>query len=93
MVLGQRKVEVKNNEITAIPALLDVLMLKECIVTIDAIGCQKDIAEKIISKQADYILGTKRQSGAFVRRCAGSFHPAQSRRIQFGRAGYGSWTH
>lgn len=59
MVLGQRKVDDKSNEITAIPALLDALMLKECIVTIDAMGCQKDIAEKIISKGADYILALK----------------------------------
>ena len=59
MVLGQRKVDDKSNEITAIPALLDVLMLKGCIVTIDAMGCQKDIAEKIISKEADYILALK----------------------------------
>lgn len=59
LVLGQCKVDDKSNEITAIPALLDVLMLKECIVTIDAMGCQKDIAEKIISKEADYILALK----------------------------------
>lgn len=59
MVLGQCKVDDKSNEITAIPALLEVLMIKECIVTIDAMGCQKDIAEKIISKEADYILALK----------------------------------
>lgn len=59
MVLGQRKVDDKSNEITAIPALLDVLVLKGCIVTIDAMGCQKEIAEKIISKEADYILALK----------------------------------
>lgn len=59
LVLGQCKVDDKSNEITAIPALLEVLMLKECIVTIDAMGCQNDIAEKIISKEADYILALK----------------------------------
>jgi predicted transposase YbfD/YdcC len=59
MVLGQCKVDDKSNEITAIPALLDVLMIKGCIVTIDAMGCQKHIAEKIISKEADYILALK----------------------------------
>ncbi len=59
LVLGQCKVDDKSNEITAIAALLEVLFLKECIVTIDAMGCQTDIAEKIISKEADYILALK----------------------------------
>jgi predicted transposase YbfD/YdcC len=51
--LGQVKVDEKSNEITAIPKLLDVLVLKGCFVTIDAMGCQREIAEKIISKEAD----------------------------------------
>jgi predicted transposase YbfD/YdcC len=48
VVLGQAKTADKSNEITAIPQLLDVLALKNCVVTIDAMGCQKSIAEKII---------------------------------------------
>ena len=48
LVLGQRKVDHKSNEITAIPELLKVLSLKGCIVTIDAIGCQKKIIKRII---------------------------------------------
>ena len=59
MVLGQLKVDTKSNEITAIPKLLDLLNIKECIVTIDAMGCQKEIAEKIIDEKADYILALK----------------------------------
>lgn len=59
LVLGQLKVEEKSNEITAIPQLLDVLSLEDTIVTIDAIGCQQSIAEKIIAKKADYILSVK----------------------------------
>ena len=59
MVLGQVKVTEKSNEITAIPKLLEVLSIKDTIVTIDAMGCQTDIAEKIIKKQADYILAVK----------------------------------
>jgi len=59
MVLAQQKVNDKSNEITAIPALLEVLSIKDCIVTIDAMGCQKDIAAKIIDKGADYILAVK----------------------------------
>jgi predicted transposase YbfD/YdcC len=59
MVLGQVKVDAKSNEITAIPELLEMLELAGCIVTIDAIGCQTDIAEKIVSKEADYVLSVK----------------------------------
>ncbi len=63
LVLGQEKTAEKSNEITAIPQLLDVLELKGCIVTIDAMGCQTAIAEKIIQKKADYILALKGNQG------------------------------
>lgn len=63
MVLGQQKVGDKSNEITAIPALLEVLTIAGCIVTIDAMGCQKTIASAIIDKQADYILALKGNQG------------------------------
>jgi predicted transposase YbfD/YdcC len=63
MVLGQVKTSEKSNEITAIPKLLDVLMLKGCIVTIDAMGCQTEIAKKIIEKGADYVLAVKGNQG------------------------------
>lgn len=59
MVLAQQKVDDKSNEITAIPVLLELLVLKGCIVTIDAMGCQQEIAEKITDKEADYILAVK----------------------------------
>lgn len=59
MVLGQLKTEEKSNEITAIPQLLDMLALKDSIITIDAMGCQTKIAEKIINKEADYVLAVK----------------------------------
>jgi predicted transposase YbfD/YdcC len=59
MSLGQVKVDEKSNEITAIPKLLEVLMLTGCIVTIDAVGCQRDIAAKIKAGGADYILALK----------------------------------
>ena len=57
--LGQLACEKKKNEITTIPKLLDLLTLKGCIVTIDAMGCQKAIAKKIIDQEADYILQVK----------------------------------
>ena len=57
--LGQVKVNDKSNEITAIPELLDLLAIKGCIITIDAMGCQKEIAKKIKEEEADYILMVK----------------------------------
>ena len=59
LVLGQWKVADKSNEITAIPELLRVLELSDCIVTIDAMGCQKKIAKEIVEADADYVLALK----------------------------------
>ena len=64
VTLAQRQVDGKSNEITAIPELLELLTLKGAIVTIDAMGCQREIADKIISKQADYILALKGNQGS-----------------------------
>ena len=61
--LGQVQVDQKSNEITAIPELLDFLELSGAIVTLDAMGTQKHIAEKIITKDADYILALKKNHG------------------------------
>ncbi len=63
MALGQTKVEEKSNEITAIPKLLQLLELTGCIVTIDAMGCQKEIARGIVEAQADYLLAVKENQG------------------------------
>lgn len=59
VVLGQVKTETKSNEITAIPALLEMLDIKGCIITIDAIGCQTEITSKIIEKGGDYVIAVK----------------------------------
>ena len=59
IVLGQRAVDEKSNEITAIPELLKILELKGCIVTIDAMGCQKDIAKGVVARKADDLLAVK----------------------------------
>jgi len=59
VVLGQVATEAKSNEITAIPALLELLTLTGCIVTIDAMGCQTKIAEQIIAQDGDYVLALK----------------------------------
>jgi predicted transposase YbfD/YdcC len=64
LVLGQVKVAEKSNEIIAIPKLLDQLAIEGAIVTIDAMGCQRDIAQKIIDKKADYVLALKGNQGS-----------------------------
>jgi predicted transposase YbfD/YdcC len=63
LVLGQVKVAEKSNEITAIPKLLDMLAIEAAIVTIDAMGCQREIAKKILDKKADYVLALKGNQG------------------------------
>ncbi len=63
LVLGQRKVDEKSNEITAIPELLKLLEISGCIVTIDAMGCQKEIASQIVQQGGDYILALKGNQG------------------------------
>jgi len=64
LVLGQVKVADKANEIVAIPKLLDMLAIEGAIVTIDAMGCQRAIAQKIVDKKADYILALKGNQGS-----------------------------
>jgi Transposase DDE domain len=59
LVLGQVKVADKSNEIVAIPALLDMLAIEGAVITIDAMGCQHAIAQKVLDKKADYILALK----------------------------------
>lgn len=63
LVLGQVKVTEKSNEITAIPRLLEALEISGCIVTIDAMGCQTDIAQAIRERDADYVLALKDNQG------------------------------
>jgi predicted transposase YbfD/YdcC len=63
VVLGQCKTEEKSNEITAIPALLNLLAIKGCVVSIDAMGCQKEIAKQIVAQEADYELAVKGNQG------------------------------
>ena len=63
LVLGQVKVADKSNEITAIPALLEFLDISDCIVTIDAMGCQSEIADRIVEQGGDYLLAVKKNQG------------------------------
>jgi predicted transposase YbfD/YdcC len=64
--LGQLDVFEKSNEITAIPVLLDLIDTKGCMVSIDAMGCQRDIASKIRSKKSDYLLAVKDNQGELL---------------------------
>jgi predicted transposase YbfD/YdcC len=63
IALGQRKVDAKSNEITAIPELLAMLEIAGCIITIDAMGCQTEIAHQIVAQQGDYVLAVKENQG------------------------------
>lgn len=79
VLLGQQATEEKSNEITAIPQLLETLTLKGCIVTIDAMGCQKKIAKTIIESEADYVLAVKGNQGELYETIQDAFLLAQDK--------------
>lgn len=73
LVLGQRKVDEKSNEITAVPQLLEMLEISGCIVTTDAMNCQTAIAEKVIENDADYVFVVKENQGRLLEAIQGLF--------------------
>ena len=79
VVLGQQATAAKSNEITAIPELLDTLLLRGCIVTIDAMGCQKAIAEKIVERGGDYVLALKGNQSSLCEQVEEAFIDADAR--------------
>jgi predicted transposase YbfD/YdcC len=79
LVLGQQATDAKSNEITAIPELLEVLLLKGCIVTIDAMGCQKKIAQQIIDQGGDYVLALKGNQGKLAEEVEEAFIDADAK--------------
>lgn len=83
LVMGQVKTDIKSNEITAIPELLEMLTLKNALVSIDAMGCQKEIASKIISKKADYLLSVKRNQPALYDELALVFEAYDAEMLPF----------
>ena len=88
VVLGQLKTEEKSNEITAIPELLQVLDVQGCIVTIDAMGCQKAIAHQIVEQEADYVLALKANQGTLYQAVVQHFDharhtPGEVRALQY----------
>lgn len=86
LTLGQVKTAEKSNEITAIPELLDALLLKGCLVTIDAMGCQKAIAAKITQQDCDYALLVKNNQPGLAAAIEGIFEAAA-------RVGYAGVSH
>lgn len=82
LVLGQLKTAEKSNEIRAIPLLLKLLELRGCIVTIDAMGCQREIAAQIISQQADHVLSLKGNQGVLHEEVAEYFAWAQATKFK-----------
>lgn len=81
LVLGQQKVDEKSNEITAIPVLLRLLELEGCIVTIDAMGCQKEIVRTIVEQGADDVLALKGNQGTVHEAVTRFFTWAQQRQF------------
>jgi predicted transposase YbfD/YdcC len=79
LVLGQVQVDAKSNEITAIPALLEMLDLHGCIVTIDAMGCQKEIARRIVEQGGEYVLALKANQESLYEDVAEFFTDARKR--------------
>ncbi len=91
LVLAQTKVGEKSNEIVlAIPALIDMLSIEGALVTIDAIGCQRDIAQQIIDKKADYILALKGNQGTLREDVELFFANEQKARELFGHDSEGA---
>ena len=82
LVLGQVKTEEKSNEITAIPELLHLLDLSGCIVTIDAMGCQRAIAKQIVGVGADYVLALKRNQERMYRHVGAFFEWAEKKNFE-----------
>ena len=92
IVLGQRKVDEKSNEITAIPELLKILAISGCIVTIDAIGTQTNIAKTIIEADADYVLSVKENQGHLYEDISVLFAVDQSQNFKYASFDYAKTT-
>jgi predicted transposase YbfD/YdcC len=83
LILGHKRVEDKSNEITAIPDVLNLLALKGCMVTIDAMGCQTDIASQIQQQEGDYVLALKENQRTLYRHAVDWFDHATATDFHF----------
>jgi predicted transposase YbfD/YdcC len=77
LVLGQVKTDEKSNEITAVPKLLELLRVEGCIVTLDAMGCQRELAQQIVNKGADYVISLKGNQETLHREVENLFNEAR----------------
>lgn len=84
MCLAQAKVNSKTNEITEIPKLLELLNISGCLITIDAMGCQRKIAQKIVEKNADYLLAVKGNQGSLHDAIASFYDPSMLSKFDAG---------
>jgi predicted transposase YbfD/YdcC len=82
LVLGQVAVDDKSNEITAIPKLLELLDIKDHVITIDAMGCQRNIASQVVEKEGDYIFSLKGNQGTLHRDIQGFFKELENENWQ-----------
>lgn len=82
VVLGQVRTDEKSNEITAIPKLLETLHLQGCIVTIDAMGCQKAVVKDVVDKGADYVISLKGNQGTLHEKTKDFFEEARQERFE-----------
>ena len=78
LVLGQVKTATKSNEITAIPALLDALDIKGATITIDAMGCQREIVQKVVCKEANHIVAVKNNQASLAQAVEALFAPTEA---------------
>jgi predicted transposase YbfD/YdcC len=92
IVLGQRKVDDKSNEITAIPELLKMLAISGCIVTIDAMGTQTNIAKTITEAKADYVLSVKENQGHLYEDVSVLFGVDQAQNFKYASLEYAKTT-
>ncbi len=93
LVLGQRKVDEKSNEITAIPELLKMLSIAGCLVTMDAMGTQTEIAQTIVDAQAGYALSVKENQGHLFEDIAYLFTVDQAQHFKYASLDYAKTTH
>jgi predicted transposase YbfD/YdcC len=83
VLLGQRRVNAHSNEITAVPELLKLLFVKGCIMTVDALNCQKETTQAVIDQQADYVFAIKRTIHSCIK--MGLTGLPGPKRVTFGR--------
>ena len=81
MLLGQVQVETGSNEITAIPKLLQLLNIKGCIITIDAIGCQQEIVAEVVEAEADYVIAVKANQPSLFQEAKQSLDQAPASKV------------